>query len=156
MTDYAFFLRSPCKKCFCKQGLIENRNGQDCIFCRDCGAYQYNAPKCETGRDVRSVQTTHAAIKPKLRSRVIDRSGGRCERCGKPGDKTKTGLHVGHVVSVDSGHKYGLSDQEINSMENLIAECDECNLGHGKEPLPLRVYVAILAARLKRDSLPET
>jgi len=61
-----------------------------------------------------------------------------------------TGLHVGHIISVKSGHDSGLTDQEINSDENMIAECDQCNLGHGSEPVPLRMYIAILMARMNK------
>jgi hypothetical protein len=143
-------LRNPCFRCGHGEGRIETRNGQDCVFCLGCDLHQYNARKTETGRKARSVSTTHDAIKPKLRSKIIDRANRRCERCGKPAEQAKTGLHVGHVVSVADGHAYGLSDAEINSPENLIAECDECNLGHSSEPLPLRMYVAILTARLKK------
>ncbi|MCA9179631.1 MAG: hypothetical protein KDB14_34485 [Planctomycetales bacterium] len=58
-------------------------------------------------------------------------------------------LHVGHVVSVAEGRKVGLSDVELNSAENLIAMCEECNLGLGKETIPIKNYVAILMARFK-------
>lgn len=107
-------LRKPCVRCKCTEGRIETRSGQDCVYCVGCDAWQYNAPKTETGRKQRSVSTTHEAIGPKLRSRIIDRANRRCERCGKPAEQAKTGLHVGHVVSVADGHAYGLSDAEIN------------------------------------------
>jgi hypothetical protein len=35
----------------------------------------------------------------------------------------------------------------LNSDENLIAECEECNLGHGRDPLLLALFVAILKTR---------
>ena len=57
-------------------------------------------------------------------------------------------MHVGHVVSVAEGFTTGLSDDEINDEENLIAVCDECNLGQGSQPIPLRVAIAILRARI--------
>lgn len=40
-----------------------------------------------------------------------------------------------------------MPDTIINSMENLIAECDECNSGAGAGTKPLRMYLAILKAR---------
>lgn len=95
------------------------------------------------------MQTTRVEVKPKQRSRIIDRANQRCERCGKPAAVCKTGMHVGHIVSQEEGRKFGLSVEQINSDENLIAECDECNSGHGKGCLPLRNYIAILAARTK-------
>lgn len=41
----------------------------------------------------------------------------------------------------------GLTDEEINSDDNLAAFCDECNLGLGKQPVPLRLAVALVMAR---------
>jgi hypothetical protein len=146
-----FAMRKTCV-CGSETGFIKTRSGQDCVFCSACSKWQYNAPKTETGRAARSVSTTHEAIKPKLRSRVIERANGRCERCGKPAELTQTGLHVGHIVSVEAGHKYGLSDAEINNEENLIAECDECNLGHSSDALPIRMYMAILKKRIEQGA----
>jgi len=136
-------MRENCKKCGCLNGVASFTNGQDVVRCEDCDAYCYNAPRTETGKKRRSVSTTHAAIKPKQRSRIVDRANGACERCRQSG----VPLHVGHVVSVLDGHKAGLTDQVINSDENLIAECEQCNLGAGSRVMPLRVYVAILMAR---------
>ena len=139
-------MRKPCIQCGSTNGRIETKSSQDCVYC-ECGRFQYNAPKTETGREVRSVSTTHAAIKPKQRSRIIERANLRCERCGKPASSTASGLHTGHILSVDEGHKQGLADDIINSDDNLIAECDECNLGHGKGVLPVRFLIALLMAR---------
>lgn len=143
-------LRKPCTKCSnTGKAEIITKGGQDCVYCMMCGAFQYNAPKTETGRKTRSVSTVHSAIRPKQRSRIIDRANGRCERCGASKETTTTGLHVGHVVSVKAGLQFGLSALEINSDENLIAECDQCNLGHGSASIPLHIYVAILMTRLR-------
>ncbi len=144
-------LRKPCS-CGCTSGDVMEKSGQDCVYCSACNRWQYNAPRTETGRKQRSVSTTHESIKPKQRSRIIERANGRCERCGKPANLTTTGLHVGHVVSVNAGHKHGLSDDEINSDENLIAECDECNLGHGDGCLHIRYFVALLKSRFEAQS----
>ena len=143
------------KSCHCGSdaGFMETRNGQDCVFCSQCKRYQYNAPKHETGRSVRSVSTVHALIKPKQRSRIIDRSNGRCERCGKSAVASITGLQVGHILSVDDGLKQELPTDIINSDDNLLAECDECNLGHGKGSLPIRLFVAMLMARTVQNGV---
>jgi hypothetical protein len=58
-----------------------------------------------------------------------------------------TGLQVGHILSVDDGLRHGLSEDVINSDDNLIAECDECNSGHGAGSLPVRLFVTLLMAR---------
>jgi hypothetical protein len=116
--DNAFKMRVPCKHCGSEVGEIRTTNGQDCVYCC-CGKYAgYNAPKTETGRAVRSVSTVHEAIKPKLRSRILERATGRCELCGAKGD-----LHVGHIVSVEAGMRQGMTDREINSEENLCCMC---------------------------------
>lgn len=139
----AFTMREPCRRCQHAGGRIEPRNGQDCVFCAACGAFCYNAPRTETGREVRSVSTVHAAIKPKQRARVLVRAHGLCEICHKAG----AALHVGHFLSVEEGLKLGLTDQQINSDDNLAAICDECNLGMGSDPVPIWLLVAILKAR---------
>ena len=137
-------LRAPCPRCGGAEGRIETRNGQDCVFCVGCLRHQYNAPKTETGRAPRTVQTTHEGITPKKRARVLLRATGRCELCGNKGN-----LHVGHLLSVDDGLRAGLTDFEVNDEENLSAMCDECNLGLGKECVPIRLVVAILCARIR-------
>ena len=143
-------LRKECGNCGGTSGKIETRNGQDCVFC-DCGRFQYNAPKNETGRESRSVSTSRAAIKPNQRSRIIERANSRCERCGKHALESATGLHVGHILSVAEADASGISHDIVNSDENLICECDECNLGHGKGCLPVRFVVALITARMNNN-----
>lgn len=132
-------MRRPCS-CGCISGRIEDRGGQDCVFCEQCGRWQYNAPRTETGRAVRTVSTTHAGIKPKQRFRIIQRDGGKCRTCGRHSD----GLHIGHVLSVKDGHECGFTDEQLNSDANLIAQCSECNLGQGRRSLPLWLAVGLL------------
>lgn len=139
-----FKLRDPCKYCGHEYGHIENRNGQDCVFCGGCGRHCYNAPKTETGRKPRSVSTTHSGIKPKQQARIFDRASGRCEICGS----REKNRHVGHIVSVADGHYLGMTDAEINDDENLMCLCEECNLGGGARTISLHLAVAILRARL--------
>jgi hypothetical protein len=90
-----------------------------------------------TGRTVRRIEGT---------GRGSDYYGG-CERCGKPAAMSTTGLHVGHILSVADGLNNGLTEDIINSDDNLIAECDECNGGHGAGSLPVRLFVTLLMAR---------
>lgn len=138
----ACVMRKPCAKCGCGEGNITETGAQDVVRCASCHAFAYNAPRTETGKAVRSVQTTHAAIKPALRARVIERDCGHCVACG-----SVTNLHVGHVVSVADGHDLGLSDADINSTENLVTLCAECNLGWGQRSMRVNLYVAILIRR---------
>lgn len=136
-------MREPCPKCAVIECSITEKNNQDVVRCIN-GHYCYCAPRTETGREVRSVTTIHNGVKPKLRSKILERDGYRCVLCRA---ETKR-MHVGHVVSVAEGFTTGLSDDEINDEENLIAVCDECNLGQGSQPIPLRVAIAILRARI--------
>lgn len=138
-------MRADCRfGCGSDLGRIETKNGQDCVYCIGCGRHQYNAPRVETGREARSVTTVHNGIKPKQRARILERDGGRCFLCGK-GEN----LHVGHLLSVNEGLKQGLTEVEINDDENLAAMCDECNLGMADRPVPIRLIIAVLMARLK-------
>lgn len=145
----SFRMRTACKMPLCgsELGLIQEKNGQDCVYCCKCGTWQYNAPKVETGRATRTTQTVHAAIKPRVRSEVLVRSNGRCELCGK--SSSECVVHVGHILSVNVGIAEGLCDEEINDPENLMAMCDECNLGIGDHPLPLKLMVKVLVSRRK-------
>lgn len=139
-------LRKPCSGCDSTSGYIESKGTQDVVRCSSCERFQYNAPRTETGKRKRSVSTVHAAIKPKIRARILLRANGHCELCGASGE-----LHVGHLLSVKRGLAEGMTEAELNSDENLCAMCPECNLGLGKEPVPIRFAVAILMARLRRD-----
>jgi 5-methylcytosine-specific restriction endonuclease McrA len=140
-------LRKPCK-CGHGDGYIVTKSGQDCVYCVSCNAHQYNAPKVETGRAVRTVTTIHNGIKPNQRNRILMRATGHCELCGAGGD-----LHVGHLLSVREGMENGLTEVELNSDENLAAFCPECNLGMGQETVPLRLVFAIIKARAKNRTI---
>lgn len=136
-------MRKPCLACGNEYGEIVTRNGQDCVFCLSCRKFQYNAPKTETGREPRTVTTARSVLKPKLRAKLLMQANGRCEFCGQ-----RENLHIGHIISVKAGVALGLSDEQINDAENLAVMCDECNLGVGDEPLPLKLAVGILLSRI--------
>lgn len=140
-------MRDACRYgCPSLDGYVVETNGQDVVRCLACDRAQYNAPRTETGRRARSHATIHGGIKPAQRSRIIDRAGCRCEKCGVAGAGVV--LHVGHIISVDYGIRFGLSDAVLNDDENLLCLCEACNLGMGPEPMPLRVAVAVLRARM--------
>ncbi len=146
----SYRMRAPCAACGSEIGTLTETGAQDVVRCI-CGKFQYNAPRVETGKAVRSTSTVHAAIKAGTRASVLIRGNCRCEICGKRVTDTTTELHVGHVVSVKRGIEMGLSDAEINDEENLMSQCAECNLGMAAEPLPLRLLVNVLMARLRRS-----
>lgn len=135
----SYAMRSACPKCGALTGKLERRGAQNCVFC-ECGAFQYNAPRVETGDAVRTVTTVHNGIKPKQRARILLRDGRACVLC----HARNRPLHVGHLLSVEAGLSVDLTEAELNDDSNLAAMCDECNLGLGKEPIPLRIYAGIL------------
>src|SRR3990167_2871092 len=140
-------MREPCKACGCHDGRIDPKNGQNVVRCRECGRHCYNAPKVETGEVPRSATTVHNGIKPKQRARILERATGRCELCGNPGAKVP--LHVGHLLSVESGLTHGYDEQVLNNDENLAAMCEECNLGLGGQTVSVRLIYAILLRRVR-------
>ncbi len=144
MNSAPHVLRRVCA-CGNEYGRIESRNGQDCVFCDKCSRWQYNAPKTETGRAIRSVTSVHNGIKPGQRARILMRSNGLCELCGKGGESAQ--LHVGHIISVDAGIANGLTELQLNDDENLCTLCAECNLGISSEPMPLKFVIRILLIR---------
>lgn len=141
-----FIMRSVCQ-CGSAEGTLTETGAQDVVRCARCNKFQYNAPRTETGKAVRSVSTTHAAIGPKRRAEILLRANWRCECCGRKPEKPTDELHVGHAVSVADGHAQGLGDDEINSDENLLAMCSECNLGLGRESIPAWLAAGIIKAR---------
>jgi hypothetical protein len=137
-------MRAPCPSCQGVAGVVIDRNGQDTVRCAACNRHCYNAPRHETGRAPRNHAVLHAGIRPGLRARILERDGAACVLC-----RSVTGpLHVGHLISVDAGRRFGLTDAEINDEENLVAMCEACNLGFGAAPIPLRLAVVIVRARI--------
>lgn len=138
-----FTMRKPCPKCSHVFGRLFEKNGQDTVRCVQCGEFCYNAPRTETGRAQRSVSTVHAAIRPSQRYRIIERGGAKCELCGARGN-----LHVGHIISVEVGLEFAMTEVDLNDDENLLCICEQCNLGQGCAPMPIRVAVSVLRARM--------
>ncbi len=134
-------MRAPCKWCSSLAGRIEQRKGQDCVICLECTRWQYNAPRVETGRSVRSVSTVHATVTSSVRFRVLGRARGHCEM---PGCGATTNLHVAHLLGVKDGLEVGLTEVQLNSDRNLAAFCEECNLGQGSAPVDPLIYIALL------------
>lgn len=140
----AFKMRKECHGCSCPEGVIRERGFQDCVFCIQCGKFQYNAPRVETGKSVRSVTTVHNGISPRKRADVLMRAGGACELC-----HAVKHLDVAHLLSVKTGLEHGMTEAILNSEENLAAMCAECNAGIGSRPVPLRIAISIVLERTK-------
>lgn len=133
------------RSCICGAltGRVEERNGQDCVFCGECGRYQYNAPRTETGREQRSLRS-RPSIPPSKRARILERDNYTCVLC----HHVDVPLSVGHLISVESGQDLGLADVDLYDDENLAAMCAECNSGQSKTPVSLRFLAYVLQARL--------
>lgn len=137
-------MRKPCV-CGSSEGYLLTRSGQDVIRCSQCDSYQYCAPRTETGREVRSLRTRDT-IKPSKRARILLRDNGTCVIC----HRSDTPLDTGHLLSIQEGRQLGFTDDQLNDDENLAAMCAGCNSGLTSETVPLRLFAAVLQARLAR------
>lgn len=135
-------MRAPCTRCGSPGGYISLRNNQQCVFCSSCHLFAYNAPKIETGQKPRSISSLHEGIPPSKRHRIIERATARCELCG-----ATVNLQVSHLLSVSDGLDLGLTENELNSDDNLALLCEACNLGMGKLSFNPRLYIALLKRR---------
>jgi 5-methylcytosine-specific restriction endonuclease McrA len=138
-------MREPCKYCNHPEGRIEIRNGQDCVFCLKCGKHNYNAPKTETGRDVRSLRT-RPDVKPNQRARILDRDAGQCIIC----HTTDRQLDLGHLVSVVDAKRLGWSENLIYDDENLATMCAPCNSGYSAVSINPRIFAALVVSRVRQ------
>ena len=144
MMQFTHQLRSPCPECSSAYGRVETRNGQDCVYC-ECGRWQYNAPRRETGRSVRHI-SERDGLPPSKRSRILERDNYTCVMCGRRPPDIE--LHIGHLISHADGRAIGMAPFELDDDENLAAMCGECNLGQGSAPVSLRYCARLLKARM--------
>jgi 5-methylcytosine-specific restriction endonuclease McrA len=126
MTEPAFPMRAPCRKCGHANGVSDDRNGQDTIYCAACNSYAYNRPKTESGQPTRSVRS-RPNMKPKTRQRVLAVHHHRCFNCGRAAPDVI--LHVDHFIPLAAATRCGIDPEFIESEVNLVPLCEECNLG---------------------------
>jgi 5-methylcytosine-specific restriction endonuclease McrA len=143
-----FAMRAPCRDCGHATGVVHEVNGQDTVRCAQCGRYQYNAPRTETGRRVRSINE-RPDIKPKRRARILARDNFTCVGC----HRSDRPLHIGHLLSVKQGRELGAADELLYSDENLAAMCEECNLGFGETSFPPRLLYHALMIRVRATGI---
>lgn len=136
----------PCRFCGNVTGVITPKGAQDCVFCAKCRKWLYNAPRTETGHEVRPV-TKREAFKPGLRYDILERDGFRCCLCGQACEKAE--LHVDHIIPVSMRDELCMTADEANSPDNLMTLCAACNLGKKDKLLPLPVLLAILRKRIQ-------
>lgn len=108
-------------------GLVDERGGQDCVFCASCNRWQYNAPRVETGRKVRTL-ASREGITPSMRARILDRHDHACIGCGKRPPEVR--LELEHIISRELAAEHDMLDDLIDSEWNLAPMCPECNSGH--------------------------
>ena len=120
-------MRAPCRDCGSADGNIRPTGGQDCVYCV-CGRFQYNAPRVETGRKVRSV-SSREGLTPGRRAEVMARYCHRCGQCGR-GAADGVALEVDHIIPRGmAADEDGSVDGVIDSDMNLMVLCKECNAG---------------------------
>ena len=165
-------LDPPCP-CGGELGWIENVDGPLVLYCNDCGeplaspgdkglqelaegsgilAGLAQQPLFEFPADpTLPSRTSRRAIPVRLRTEVLMRANFRCEWC-----LTSTaGLQIGHILSVRDGHALGVPAELLNSFDNLMVQCEDCNQGLGGESMPTWIVARILHARaLKKKSPP--
>jgi hypothetical protein len=134
-------LREP--HCGQMRGFQDRANPQK-ILCWECGSYCFFAKKVEIGEKPLTVSTARSSgFKPAFRFRVIERQHGRCWLCGADGP-----FHMSHLLSIDDGIKVGASPLELVDEANIVALCEECNLGMGRVSATISTYTHRLMAEL--------
>lgn len=140
-------LRVPCPKPGCGHTLgdVTTKGGQDVVYCSAYGAYQYCAPRTETGRAARSVRRT--SIPPSKRARVLAAHNNTCVGCGShPPDVELT---LGHLVPRQDALELGLPEHLADHDYNLAPMCPECNLGIGRSPIAIGLMYRLLLLHLR-------
>jgi len=132
--------REPCPACNVTVAVIQGKGLQDAVRCARCGRHLYNAPRTETGRRVRTVDTVRRNIKPGQQARVLERDQGRCLLCRR----ADQALTIGHLLSVEEGFALGASEAELSDDADLAAMCEACNLGLGGLSVSPRTYAVML------------
>ncbi len=138
-------LREKCPRCGCDTGYIRPTNQQMCVYCNECGLFQYNAPKSELGLAPESVQSTTLA--PALRYLVGERAQWRCEFCGHSKDESPR-MDVGHLISRKDCRDLGIVSRFVDHVENLAWLCAECNAGMGSRSLSIHGLLVLHINRM--------
>lgn len=140
-----------CTKCGAVEPQLTDRNGQWVAHCPHCHDYIKCVPKADLGLEVRSV-TSRKGLKPRIRSRVLDRFGHSCISCGRiAGDVI---LHIDHIIPVQMAKDHGFYDDLIESEWNLAPECEECNLGKGAVVFSARTVALMYRALVLASRAP--
>lgn len=92
------------------------------------------------------------AIKKSERKKVYDKYGGRCSYCGNE-IKSISDMQVDHIVP-KRGWYTGMTDNQINHVDNYNPSCRRCNHYKRANSLELfREYLVTIQNRLRNDYL---
>lgn len=140
-----------CPMCGTVEPRIEECRGQHVARCPHCSTYLKNVPKADLGLGTRSV-TSRKGVKPRTRSKVLDRFGHSCISCGRiAGDVV---LHIDHIIPVQLAKDHGFYDDLIESEWNLAPGCEECNLGKGEVVFSARTVALMYRALVLASKAP--
>ncbi len=145
VDQFSHTLREKCSRCGGTTGYIRPTNQQLCLYCTECGKFQYNAPKSEVGLAPESVQST--TIPPALRYLVGERAHWRCEFCGRANDDSPR-MDVGHLLSRKDCQEANIPTRFVDVLDNLAWLCAECNAGMGSRSLRLHDLLRIHICRI--------
>jgi hypothetical protein len=148
LTVQPFTMSRPCKFPACAGNVaafIRKSGPNNSARCVRCYQFQYCPSKEETGEERRSVKS-RPGLKEGQRARILQRDGGACLLC----KRSDVILHVAHALSIAEIREHGIVDIEENDDFNLFASCEECNLDLGKNSVEARIFLYLIAVRLKR------
>lgn len=119
--------------------------------CADCGVW-VQTDRAHIGLPVRTGMLTRVpGITPSMRHAAIDRSGGRCEVCGR--EVGVACLETRFVVPMEIAKAEGWSKCEWEHRENLIAVCGRCGPGEWSRHLkPSRVLLIIQSSSHRKSA----
>ena len=105
---------------------ITNRFGDYKVFCETFSNYKKGIVDKHAFQELKKKQKEknkeREAISPRLRALVLNRDDKTCQDCGASPKKDKqVTLHIHHIKPVANGGK--------TVIDNLITNCDKCNLG---------------------------
>lgn len=149
-------VRRRCQRCNSDIATVTPNGPHLAATCATCGVFIYNAPRHEFGLATRPVSENRKEIRPKRRAAILARDNGRCVLCGRAA-ADGVALTIGHLLSVDEGVALGADRDLLNDDLNLAAMCDTCQLGLGRQSVPVVVYLGLLllyAERARRDGQP--
>ena len=115
------------------------------LFCVACGDKDGSVPK-DTLRGFRTVKRRDDDNQHQ-RTEVLERAGGRCDLCFRPG----LPRDVGHCLSKSDADAMGVPREVRESLWNKCALCLECNQashgGYGAQSMSPSAYCGLLFTR---------